>query len=61
MYNMEMILKMSFAITLILAATMNIVINFFTNDLLNAKTNVIVYERNINFRKGATKSSQRAE
>ena len=35
---MEMMIKMSSAITLILAAIMNLVINFFTNDLLNAKT-----------------------
>ena len=34
---MEMILKMVFAITLILAAIMIIVINYFTNDLVNAK------------------------
>ena len=60
MYNMEMIIKMSFAKTLILAAVMNIVIVYFTNDLLNAKNNVKVYEGHINFRKEATKSSQLA-
>ena len=54
---MEIIIKMPFAITLMLAAIMNIVINSFTNDLLNAKHNVAVYERHINFRKEATKSS----
>ena len=39
MYNMEMIIKKSFTITLILAAIINIVINFFffSNDFLNAK------------------------
>ena len=52
---MEMIIKMSFAITLILAAIMNIVTNLFTNDLLNSKNNVVVYEANIDFRKEATK------
>ena len=60
MYNMEMIIKMSFAKTLILAAVMNIVTVYFTNDLLNAKNNVKVYEGHINFRKEATKSSQLA-
>ena len=58
MYNMEMIIKMSFAITLILAAIMNIVTNFFMNDLLNTKYNVTVYEGNISFRKEATTKSQ---
>ena len=58
MYNMEMIIKMSFAITLILAAIMNIVTNFLMNDLLNTKYNVTVYEGNINFRKEATTKSQ---
>ena len=57
---MEMIIKMSFAITLILAAIMNIVTNFFTNDLLNSKNNVVVYEANIDFRKEAAKKSQLA-
>ena len=52
---MEMIIKMSSTITLILAAIMNLVINFFTNDLLNAKNNVTVYEGHVNFRKEATK------
>ena len=51
---------MSFAITSILAAVINMVINFFTNDLLNAKNNVSVYEGHKNFRKEATKSSQLA-
>ena len=60
MYNMEMMIKMSFAITLILAAVMNIVIIYFTNDLLKAKNNVTVYEGHINFRKEVTKSSQLA-
>ena len=60
MYNMEMIIKMSFSITLILAAIINIVINFFTNDMLNTKNNVTVYEGHINFRKEVTKSSQLA-
>ena len=57
---MEMMIKMSFAITLILAAVMNIVIIYFTNDLLKAKNNVTVYEGHINFRKEVTKSSQLA-
>ena len=51
---------MSFLITLILAAIINIVINFFTNDSLNAKSNVSVYEGHKNFRKEETKSSQLA-
>ena len=53
---MEIIIKMSIAITLILAAIMNIVISFFTNDLLNVNNNVTVYEGHISFRKEATKS-----
>ena len=60
MYHMEMLIKMPFAITLILAAIINIVIIFFTNDLLNTKNNVTVYEGHINFSKEAAKSSQLA-
>ena len=61
MYNMEMIMEMSFAITLIRAAIINIVIYFFTSDLLNGKSNVTVYEEHINVRKETTESSQLAE
>ena len=32
--------------------------NFFSNELLNAKSNIPVYEGHINFRKKVTKSSQ---
>ena len=60
MYNMEMIMEMSFAMTLIRAAIINIVIYFFTSDLLDAKSNVTVYEEHINVRKEATESSQLA-
>ena len=44
MYNLEMMIKMSFAITLILTAILNIVFNFFSSDPLNAKSNVTVYK-----------------
>ena len=44
MHNLEMMIKMSFAITLILTAILNIVFNFFSSDPLNAKSNVTVYK-----------------
>ena len=53
-------MEMSFAITLIRAAIINIVIYFFTSDLLNGKSNVTVYEEHINVRKETTESSQLA-
>ena len=53
-------MEMSFAMTLIRAAIINIVVYFFTSDLLDAKSNVTVYEEHINVRKEATESSQLA-
>ena len=44
MCNLEMMIKMSFAITLILTAILNIVFNFFSSDPLNGKSNVTVYK-----------------
>ena len=44
MYNMEIMIKMSFAIKLILTAILNIVFNFFPSDLLNVKSNVPIYK-----------------
>ena len=50
-------IKKPFAIALILTRATNIDF-FFSNDILNAKRNVAVYEGHINFRREVTKSSK---
>ena len=50
-------IKKPFAIALILTTATNIDF-FFSNDILNAKRNVAVYEGHINFRREITKSSK---
>ena len=52
-----MMIKMSFAITLILTAILNIVFNFFSSDPLNAKSNA-QFIRTHKFQKISNKSSQ---
>ena len=48
-------IKKPFAIALILTRATNIDF-FFSNDILNAKRNIAVYEGHINFRREVTKS-----
>ena len=50
-------IKKPFAIALILTRATNIDF-FFSNDILNAKRNIAVYEGHINFRREVTKSSK---
>ena len=50
-------IKKPFAIALILTRATNIDF-FFSNDILNAKRNVAVYEGHKNFRREVTKSSK---
>ena len=50
-------IKKPFAIALILTRATNIDF-FFSNDILNAKRNVAVYEGHINFRREVRKSSK---
>ena len=60
-YNLEIMINMPFTITLILTAIINIVFNFFSKNVLNAKSNAAVYEGHKNFKKAVTNSSQFAE
>ena len=58
MCRMEIMIKMSFVITLISKAIMIIVFDYFQVSFLNSKSNVAVYQRHINFRKEVPKCSQ---
>ena len=59
MYNMEIMIKMSFVIILISTAIMFLIV-FKCPVLLNSKSNVTVYKGHINFRKEVPKCSQSA-
>ena len=58
MHNMEIMIKISFAIILMLTAIIGF--DCFQMSFVNARNNVQVYQGHINFRKEVSKSSQPA-